>query len=252
MTEQIAQLEVGDRFVIGDSGHIASVDGGAGGFDTISVSSGASGSVVSVITGPQSGIVTRDGLITTYAGLEPVDVSSCTTCEVTAGDGGHDIRIRMQGGEVWVEFTDGSGETHRIAAAAALSLTVRGGAGNDRISVGNSSSKVDGDIDYYSATGALYYDTPTLFSLYPYVGAGAGVVHQRNERNAVTIGGRSFPAGSRSTDLTAFGEAGLNIDLGNALELVPSYRYQWIDDGKDGFDDSGIHVARLGLRYWFN
>ena len=123
---------------------------------------------------------------------------------------------------------------------------------NDRISVGNSSSKVDGDVDYYSATGALYYDTRPLFSLHPYIGAGAGVVHQRNERNAVTVGGRSFPTGNSSTDLTAFGEAGLNIDLGNALELVPSYRYQWIDDGAEGFDDSGIHVARIGLRYWFN
>jgi opacity protein-like surface antigen len=123
---------------------------------------------------------------------------------------------------------------------------------NDRISVGNSSTLIDGDIHYYSATGALYYDTPTLFSLQPYLGAGAGVVRQRNERNAVSIGGRSFPAGDTSTDLTAFAEAGLNVDLGNALELVPSYRYQWIDDGRDGFDDSGIHVARIGLRYWFN
>ncbi|QDO99017.1 porin family protein [Ferrovibrio terrae] len=123
---------------------------------------------------------------------------------------------------------------------------------NDRISVGNSSTKVDGDIHTYSATGALYYDTPTLFSLQPYLGAGAGVVRQRNERNAVTVGGRSFPEGSTPTDLTAFAEAGLSFDLGNALELVPSYRYQWIDDGRDGFDDSGIHVARLGLRYWFN
>jgi opacity protein-like surface antigen len=124
---------------------------------------------------------------------------------------------------------------------------------NDRISVGNFSSRLDGDIHYYSAVGALYYDTPTLFSLLqPYLGAGAGVVRQRNERNALTVGGRSFPEGSTSTDLTAFAEAGLSFDLGHALELVPSYRYQWIDDGRDGFDDSGIHVARLGLRYWFN
>ncbi len=123
---------------------------------------------------------------------------------------------------------------------------------NDRISVGNASSKVDGDIHSYSATAALYYDTPSLFSLQPYVGGGAGVVRQRNERNAVSVGGRSFPAGGTTADLTAFAEAGLNVDLGNALELVPSYRYQWIDDGRDGFDDSGIHVARIGLRYWFN
>jgi hypothetical protein len=75
---------------------------------------------------------------------------------------------------------------------------------------------------------------------------------RRRAVDSETVGGRSFPEGSTSTDLTAFAEAGLSFDLGSALELVPPYRYQWIDDGRDGFDDSGIHVARLGLRYWFN
>lgn len=123
---------------------------------------------------------------------------------------------------------------------------------NDRISAGTASTKVDGDIDYYSLTGAVFYDLPSFYSLRPYLGAGAGIVHQRNDRNAITVGGRNFPAGRDSTDLTAFAEAGLSFDLGHALELVPSYRYQWINDGQDGFDDSGIHIARLGLRYWFN
>ncbi|MDF2555737.1 MAG: cya 4, partial [Microbacterium sp.] len=125
-----------DTFVIEAAGSIAGVDGGPGGFDTISVASGASGSVASLVTGPQSGVVTRDGDTTTYGGLEPVDVVSCTTCLVTAGNGGHGIRVSMQGNEVWVEFTDGSGETHRITATAALNLTVRGGTGDDTITVG--------------------------------------------------------------------------------------------------------------------
>lgn len=123
---------------------------------------------------------------------------------------------------------------------------------NDRISVGNFSSKVDGDINYYSATVALYYDMPKVYSLTPYIGAGAGIVHQQNERNAVTVGGVNFPPGADSTDLTAFGEIGVSYRLSDSLELIPGYRYQWINDGRDGFDDSGIHIAHIGLRYWFN
>lgn len=123
---------------------------------------------------------------------------------------------------------------------------------NDRISAGNSSSKVDGYIRYYSATGALYYDMPWQYHGRPYVGAGAGIVHQRNDRTPVTVDGRAFPAGDSSTDPTAFAELGYSIDIGNALELVPAYRYQWIDDNADGFDDSGIHTLRLALRYWLN
>lgn len=123
---------------------------------------------------------------------------------------------------------------------------------NDRISVGQASSKVGGDVDYYSATAALYHDFSPLYGATPYLGGGAGLVHQENTRPAATVGGRSFPAGSDSTDLTAFGEIGFSLPVSAHAEIVPAYRYQWIDDGRDGFDDSGIHVARIGLRYWFN
>lgn len=123
---------------------------------------------------------------------------------------------------------------------------------NDRISVGTASSLVDGDISYYSATAALYYDLPKLYLATPYLGGGAGLVHQQNDRSAITVGGRAIPAGSDSTDLTAFGEIGFSIPVSTLFEIVPAYRYQWIDDGRDGFDDSGIHVAHIGLRYWFN
>ena len=124
---------------------------------------------------------------------------------------------------------------------------------NDRVTrTGIGTTEVGGDIDMYSVTGALYYDMPLDFVVKPYVGAGAGVVHQRNSRPATTIGGATLPAGNDTTDLTAFGELGLSYRLTSDIELVPSYRYQWINDGEHGLDDTGMHIARLGVRYAFN
>lgn len=124
---------------------------------------------------------------------------------------------------------------------------------NDRATrTGIGTQAIGGDIDMYSATGALYYDIPLDFRVKPYIGAGAGLVHQRNSRPAVTIGGQTLPAGDDTTDLTAFGELGFSYRLTSGIDLVPSYRYQWIDDGQHGLDDTGMHVARIGLRYAFN
>ncbi len=124
---------------------------------------------------------------------------------------------------------------------------------NDRATrSGIGTRKVGGDIDMYSATGALYYDMPLDFVVKPYIGGGAGLVHQRNSRPAVTIGGATLPAGGNSTDLTAFGELGLSYRLAANIDLVPSYRYQWIDDGAYGLDDTGMHLLKVGLRYAFN
>lgn len=123
---------------------------------------------------------------------------------------------------------------------------------NDRVTrTGIGTMEVGGDIDMYSLTGAVYYDLPVDFVVTPFVGAGAGIVHQRNSRPAASIGGATLPAGDDSTDLTAFGEIGLNYQLSPAMVLVPSYRYQWINDGQHGLDDTGMHVAKLGLRYGF-
>ena len=108
-----------------------------------------------------------------------------------------------------------------------------------------------GDVDMYSLTGAGYYDIPTGTIFTPYIGGGAGVVHQRLDRASATLGGSTVAADDdSSTDLTAFAEAGLTVKVAQ-FELVPSYRYQWINDGDGGFDDSEIHMLRLGLRHWF-
>lgn len=121
----------------------------------------------------------------------------------------------------------------------------------DRARFGGGSAALGGDVDMYSLTGAGYYDIPTGTMLTPFIGAGAGVVHQRLDRASATLGGVTVAADDdSSTDFTAFAEAGLTVKVAQ-FELVPSYRYQWINDGDGGFDDSELHILRLGLRHWF-
>lgn len=115
------------------------------------------------------------------------------------------------------------------------------------------SANLNGDVDSFTATGAVYYDFATGSRYTPYAGVGAGIAHQKLSRVSATINGATLTAdGDSSTDLTAFGEAGVSINIAPKFDLVPAYRYQWINDGQDGLDDTTAHVFKIGLRYWFN
>lgn len=112
--------------------------------------------------------------------------------------------------------------------------------------------RTDGSVDQYSLSGAAFYDIGTWYGLTPYGGLGAGLMHTRDDRQAVTSNGTTLAAGDDSTDLTLFGEIGLGYGLTDRLDIVPAYRLQWIDNGGSGLADGTQHVARIGLRYWFN
>lgn len=128
-----------------------------------------------------------------------------------------------------------------------------GNAGYDSLGIGGTSIGQNGDVDFYSATGAAYHDIATTTALTPYFGVGGGLMHQRGGTVSGSAGGIAFTADRDSmTDLTAFGEAGVNYRIGEKIDLVPAYRYQWIDDGEDGLDDTEAHIFKVGLRYWFN
>jgi opacity protein-like surface antigen len=136
-----------------------------------------------------------------------------------------------------------------------LRLEAELGYGNndyDRFRNGGGSNSVGGDVDRYSATGAAYYDFDTGTPMGIYLGGGAGVMHQRFDRPTVTTNGRTLGGNDgNDTDVTAFGEAGLAYRVSSSMEIVPSYRYQWINDGAQGLDDTTMHIARIGLRSWF-
>jgi opacity protein-like surface antigen len=127
-----------------------------------------------------------------------------------------------------------------------------GNVNNDSYHANGGSAGVGGDTDQYSLTGAAYYDIATGTPLTPYFGGGAGIMHQRRDRPAVTVNGSTLGGNDGdATDFTAFGEAGVAYQLTEGLELVPSYRYQWINDGAQGLDDTTQHIARVGFRSWF-
>ncbi len=123
---------------------------------------------------------------------------------------------------------------------------------NDRYHANGGSAATSGDTDQFSLTGAAYYDIATNTPLTPYFGGGAGIMHQRHDRPAVTSNGSTLGGNDgNATDFTAFGEAGVAYKVLDGLEIVPSYRYQWINDGAQGLDDTTQHVARIGFRSWF-
>jgi opacity protein-like surface antigen len=112
--------------------------------------------------------------------------------------------------------------------------------------------QTNGSVDQYSLTGAVFYDFGSWVGLTPYAGAGAGILYTRDDRRAVTSGGNTIAAGDDGTDLTLFGEIGVSYRLTQQIDIVPAYRLQWINNGGNGTDDGNQHVARIGLRYWFN
>src|SRR3546814_6957530 len=73
------------------------------------------------------------------------------------------------------------------------------------------------DLQLWSATGAVYYDLPTAGRVSPYIGGGGGAVRESIDRVSASFGGTTVSAeGDTDTNLTAFGEVGLNIALAPA------------------------------------
>jgi hypothetical protein len=70
-----------DSFVIEGSGSIASIEGGAGGYDVVSAL-GNFASVVSTITGPDSGTIARDGDTFAYSGMEPATIPGAASTTI--------------------------------------------------------------------------------------------------------------------------------------------------------------------------
>jgi opacity protein-like surface antigen len=122
----------------------------------------------------------------------------------------------------------------------------------DKVKALGVTATVDSDIDLYSATANLFYDINTGTFATPYLGGGIGVLHSRSDGGTVTVGATTVAFdGDSSTDPTAFGEVGVGLRVSDGMEIVPSYRYQWVGNGSDGFDDDTAQVARIGLRFGF-
>lgn len=128
-----------------------------------------------------------------------------------------------------------------------------GRASYDKVSGGGGSSGVSGGrVNMYSFTGNAFYDIPTGTFVTPYVGGGVGLVRTTYDSGSATLNGNTFNVQrGDKTSFTALAEAGASLSLSPGMDLVPSYRYQWINDGGDSFDNNRVHMLRLGLRVNF-
>jgi hypothetical protein len=153
-----------DTFVVEAGGHISgSIEGGAGGFDSLMVS-GTFNTLIFTPTGPHSGYVDRDGDVIAYDGLEPVDSDATAANVVFNGDGGGSnadtwiLEDSATAGKMQLRSTTGQIETTQFDATA-TSVTLNLGADADVVtlaSVGdsgfNGSITVNGEGDDDSVT----------------------------------------------------------------------------------------------------
>jgi opacity protein-like surface antigen len=117
---------------------------------------------------------------------------------------------------------------------------------------GETSGVSGGDVNIYSFTGNAYYDFPTGTLVTPYLGGGVGLVRTTYDNGTANFGfGNVSTRRSDRTSFTALAEAGASVAITPGMDLVPSYRFQWINDGDDGYDNTRAHMLRLGLRVNF-
>jgi hypothetical protein len=118
-----------DSFIFSAGGAISGVvDGGTGGFDSLTVDA-TYGTLVLSPAGPDSGTVEFDGNVIAYAGLEPVNAGSPTNVifNGTAGADNWVIEDSATAGQIQIRSTNGAIETQSFGVPTSLTLNTAGG-----------------------------------------------------------------------------------------------------------------------------
>ena len=127
-----------DTFVLEAQGSISgTVDGGAGGYDTLIVRSSAASSIASTSVDGNSGTVVVDGRTIVYTGLEPVLIDSGTAgnAEFTLTTGDDEAVLEDGGvGQLRIHSVNGTFEDTTFTTPAG-SLTINLGAGDDKLTI---------------------------------------------------------------------------------------------------------------------
>lgn len=106
----------------------------------------------------------------------------------------------------------------------------------------------DGEVGILRGTIGAYLDLTLIPIIKPYAGAGVGFANV--DGDSATIDGDVVGI-EDGTHLTAHGEAGFTFTLFPLVDLVPAYRFIWIDNETDQADATTAHVFKLGARYEF-
>ncbi|MFO8091285.1 MAG: LEPR-XLL domain-containing protein, partial [Desulfatiglandaceae bacterium] len=133
-----------DTFVFTQEGTLAgTVDGGVGGFDTL-VMSGNYSTLEFAATSPNDGSIVYDGTALVYAGLEPISASGGDVLfKGTSDDDNIVVSVDVNSGVISVSSP--SIETINLSGVTD-SFTIRGGAGEDTVTISDSLDIAGADL----------------------------------------------------------------------------------------------------------
>jgi hypothetical protein len=132
-----------DTFSLDPNGSLSgTIDGAAGGFDSLVLDVGTAQSLVSTATAPDAGTIAYDAGLVTYKGLEPVTITGTVTdltfdvATLTGGVGHNVIRLADTGtatdGLMLLDSVNGTFEDQTFSAPT-HSLTIRASSGTDEV-----------------------------------------------------------------------------------------------------------------------
>ena len=199
-----------DTFTVEQGGSISgTIDGGDGGFDTVSFP-GHYGSFVSKPVDGHSGIVIVDGTLFTYAGLEPLNVGSADAVDFELGGGDDVATLTQSGGTLTLATTSGTAESTSFATPM-TSLTINAGGGNDSITV-------SGTVALPGASLTLTAETITVAAA-----AKIDTSSTTGDAGAITLTGQSITLATGATllaDVASAAQSAGKITLEADMELA--------------------------------
>ncbi|MDF1599277.1 porin family protein [Mesorhizobium sp. YIM 152430] len=128
---------------------------------------------------------------------------------------------------------------------------------SDRFSATSGMERRDAKYDAWYGMANAYLDLGTVAGFTPYIGAGAGLLHTRQNYSR-TIAGTSFPPSydENQTNFAYALNAGINYQVADNVSL--DFGYQYVDSPRAEYRNSdtfaverGIdfHQVKVGLRY---
>ena len=153
-----------DTFVFTPGGVLSgSIEGGAGGFDSLVVEGGAYSDVILSAAGPNSGTVSYDGTVIVYSGLEPIDFSSTVagtvTVEITNDDVNDLVLSAIDATTIRLDDSPASLvdtiEEHIISLIGLTSLIIDLGGGEDSLVISSTMDLGVADLSVFAESITL-------------------------------------------------------------------------------------------------